>query len=152
MHSKKATKKELRFILQNLRIQDVEELKASHGEKWQRIAYKNILKIPDEYRLIGYSKDDKPILMYGIVPAENNIGVIWMLSTQDITKEQVSFLRQSKAFILESLEYFRIICNFVHSKNTLAIGWLEWLGFTVESPKVIGLGQKEFLFFYKEQL
>jgi hypothetical protein len=73
-----------------------------------------------------------------------------MLSTQNIEKEQISFLRQAKDFINQSSKKFKILCNYVHADNTLAIKWLKWIGFTVESPKVIGLGKKEFLFFYKE--
>ena len=152
MHSRiknKYLRKDIKFVLNNLRNQDVEELKTAHGENWKRFIYKNLLKIPDDCCLIGYIKD-KPVFIYGVVPAGNDIGVIWMLSTQDITSYQKSFLRKSMRYINDSLKNFKLLCNYVHSKNYLAIKWLEWLGFCVENPYLEGLGKKQFLYFYKE--
>ena len=150
MRSVKKNTKDIKFILDNLRNQDRNELFSIYGDSWKNTVFRNVLNINEDYCWIEYSNDNQPILMYGIVPNENNVGVIWMLSTQDITKEQVSFLRRAKEFIAEGSEKFSLLCNFVHSDNILAIKWLKWLGFVVESPKVIGLGKKQFLFFHKE--
>ena len=145
MYSKVKNRKDIRFILNNLRNQDKNELKAKYGKQWKSLVFENINKLDKEHCLIGCTDNNKPVLLYGVVPHEGNIGVVWMLASQDIAKEQISFLKQSKEYIKSQNEKFSLLCNYVHCDNSLAIKWLKWLGFNFE---VRGLGRKEFLFFY----
>jgi len=135
---------DLKFILDNLRDEDVNELKADHGENWKQETFENISKA-DGY--ICYSKENKPVLVYGVT-RQNDIGIIWMLSTQEIT-EQVSFIRLAKEFVASCSNDYRVLCNFVHDQNKLALKWLKSLGFKFD---VQDHTKENFLFFYKENL
>lgn len=135
---------DLVFILENIRDQDASELKAAHGNNWKETTFKNILE-SDYY--IGYSKDDKPVLVFGVAKKSDDIGIIWMLSTQEIT-EQISFLRQAKKFVENCSNNYQVLCNFVHEENSLAIKWLISLGFKFDYECQ---GKENFIFFYLER-
>jgi hypothetical protein len=147
--SKYATKKDIKFILSNLRQEDKEELIAKYGDSWKKRTYSNIRNLGNDC-LLALSAKKEPVLLYGIVPCENNIGVIWVLSVKNIENEKINFLKQTKKFVNDNLKKYSMLCNFVHAKNKSAIAWIKWLGFEIESPEIIGLGSKKFLFFFKE--
>lgn len=63
---------------------------------------------------------------------------MWLLSTEAVELHRIAFGRASKKFLAVALENFTSIEIIVYNDYTLAIKWLEWLGFT----KVRGLTNK----------
>lgn len=143
MHSKEKNDDYI-TVLSNLRKSDVEEIMANRGENWQETLLE---QMKDVDLRVAYTDDDTPIASYGVLE-EGSIGVIWMLSTEDIIKEQKSFLEQAKEYIQEQEKKYKLLCNYVFRKNLKAIKWLKWLGFSfLEDPE-----RPDFLFFYRGDL
>jgi hypothetical protein len=80
--------------------------------------------------------DGEPLVMIGLVKRDilSGSGVIWMLGANRSLKHKKEFFRQTKPIINEMLTICPRLCNMVHSKNTISIVWLRWLGFTIDDP------------------
>ena len=73
---------------------------------------------------------DVPVGMAGAVPVGPSEGVVWMLGTEGIKADRVSFIRQSRGVLNEVCEPFDWVSNCVDKRNTLHLKWLSWLGFS----------------------
>lgn len=143
MYHKRKNNKDLKYILQNLREQDKNEVKLIYGENWFDKVWKDFKNL--KTARIGYKNDNTPVVVFGVLP-NGPVGIIGMLSTSDIEKEQKSFLVLGKKWVKSQGKKYKALENKVYSSNVKAIKWLKWMGFTVE--KNLGLGDK-FLKFYK---
>ena len=84
--------------------------------------------------------DNEPLVMIGLVKRDmlTGSGVVWMLGANRALKYKKQFFTQTKPVIDEMLTICPRLCNMVHSKNTVSIKWLEWLGFTIDEPTPYG--------------
>jgi len=84
--------------------------------------------------------DGRPVCIFGVAPASllGSVGVPWMIGTQEIDSHAKAFLRRNKAYVEHMAELYNYLVNFVDARNTRAIGWLKWLGFTVHEAKAHG--------------
>ena len=73
--------------------------------------------------------DDEPIAMCGTVPTEHNNGSVWMLGTQDINNNKISFLKGCKEVVNLLQGNFEVIGNIVPLDHAETINWLGWCGF-----------------------
>lgn len=78
--------------------------------------------------------DGVPVCMFGVCPGEMMEGRPWMIGTVDLEKYAVIFLRRCRLQVERMLEIRPVLVNYVASENARAIEWLEWLGFTIETP------------------
>jgi hypothetical protein len=113
---------------------------------------------PEEALLEGLEKSHKAWTMRtkkgallaigGVVPLSEGLAMAWLLGSERIDNNQLSFMRGSKELLKEMRAYGTLI-NVVDSQNTRSIRWLEALGFTV-SPECLPVGPKEwpFRFFF----
>jgi len=132
------------YVFDNLRASDVDAIKLNRGENWKETL---IEQFKDADLRVGYTNDGKPVLVYGVLE-EGSIGVIWMLTTDDIVKEQRSFIVGAKEYVQEQVDKYKLICNYVLKADKRAIKWLKSLGFLfLEDPN-----RTDFLFFYKGDL
>jgi len=139
----------IQSVLNNLRLDDEIEMNMEYGQDWKNI----IIETSKNYNLeIALDKNQKPICLFGVVPAENNIGILILLATKDIEKREnyITFARGAKEQIARWQKEYSILCNRVHKKNSLAINWLKWLEFKFDNP--LGLDESTYLFFYKGNL
>ena len=91
-----------------------------------------------------------PIAMFGVVPYQENIGVIWLLGTDDIVKVKIPFLRNCRFWLDAFSGLYPVLFNVVSKENKLHITWLKWMGFefTKEHPEY-GLNKEPFIEFVK---
>lgn len=84
--------------------------------------------------------DGRPVCIFGVAPASllGSVGVPWMIGTQEIDSHAKAFLRRNKAYVEHMAELYNYLVNFVDARNTRAIGWLKWLGFTILEAKPHG--------------
>jgi len=136
------------YIAQNLRESDREELIAAYGDD---IA----MAVMDSYRLsqnvwVAYV-DNVPFSIFGVAQSYDypDAGVIWLLGTDEILKNQMSFLRGSKEHFKQMVKLYPFLYNFTHVNNKAAQRWLRWLGFTLEDPEPYGLKGELFIPFYR---
>ena len=66
---------------------------------------------------------------FGVAPIEGtNIGSAWLLGTRRLPRIKKFFLKHSKERMMELLDGFDYLTNYVMRSNKLSIKWLEWLG------------------------
>lgn len=143
--------KHIKYILKNLRPDDRKELQVKYGEKFLKPAFKNIRQ--HDVTIVYRGKD--PVLMYGVCPQQvpsrglgsygkEYIGIVWMLATENIGKDRIQFLKESRKTIQEWEKQYRTLCNIIYKGNSSAISWLKWLGFQFKEYN------SDFDLFYKE--
>lgn len=146
---KKINKKDLLYILQNLRDEDKEEIKLSFGEDYIKNELKSIMKT--KALLAVDSVTGKPILVYGITPLQNKkSALIFMLSTNDIVNYKHSFFIELKKEIKKIDNNYYYLCNIIYKKNFLAKKWLKKFGFKFDISNLSVLNVPDnFEFFYR---
>ena len=142
--------KDVSYILDNLRPEDLEELRALWGENWREETLKNIMNTDFEVLLGRTKKGNVPAVMGGIWEVKEGIGCAWLLSTPEVKKHRHCLLRELRREIEKSKEKFFLIYNFIYEKNFEAKRWLKWLGFRFDNPHPKGIEvPKGFEFFYR---
>lgn len=58
-----------------------------------------------------------------------SIGVPWLISTVHVEHHAKAFLKVCKPEVADMLTRHRTLINYVDDRNTVAIRWLQWLGF-----------------------
>lgn len=72
------------------------------------------------------------------VAAVGGIGSPWMICTTDMEKFPKLIHFYGKALVdITQIEYPTLV-NFVDARNTISIGWLKRLGFTIHDPEIMG--------------
>ncbi len=70
--------------------------------------------------------DDKVAGMFGCT----DDGVAWLTTAPEINnKTAIRFIRQSKEYIKQMVEYCGGLMSYAHRDNYRLINWLEWSGF-----------------------
>lgn len=96
--------------------------------------------------------DGVPVCIWGVVHESiiGNIGTPWMVATTALEKYARLFIKHCREEAMKSFDGYDVLENYVHAKNTKAIQWLKFLGFSVsEEPEEYGmLGE----LFYKFEL
>jgi hypothetical protein len=145
-------------IVRDAKIEDVFELARTMREEDKREIWKSHHKTPEQALMEGYLEseicftiehNEKPIAMFGIVP-QTLIGgaTVWLLGSIEIEKIQRAFIRHSKRFLDMFLEYYPYLENWVSVENTKSIGWLKYLGATIEEAQPYGIERALFRHFY----
>ncbi len=90
--------------------------------------------------------DGLVICMFGVAGGTiiSNVGVPWMISSNELPQHAFAFLAGSQEVIKNMLAEFGYLRNFVDARNTHAIRWLKWLGFTIHPAVTHGVEQIPF--------
>ncbi len=134
---RRPTQEDVEFLIANVREEDIEEIDALDGSTI-RAALEETPNLLDNSEV--WEVDGKVVAMFGVTPVEDHagVGVIWMLATKDFHKNVRRFPARSKEVIANAIAKYDFIFNYVHTKNTKSIKWLEWLGFKMNDPEPIG--------------
>lgn len=134
----------IRTIAARMRREDVEEVFASSG------------KSPAAALTFSFRRsavcmtglvNGRPEVMFGAADLNvlAGVGAPWLLGTDAVERHQVAFLRYSLEWRSQLLGRYAVLRNFVHVRNTVAVRWLEWLGFRFGEP--IAVRGQEFRMF-----
>ena len=126
------TTDDIEYILDNLREEDKLEAIQNKGENFKEVIIDEIQKKKKKKILVGKTKkDDIPVLLGGCWELKENptIGIVWLLSTQEIEKHQICFLREMRKELEKYDEKYGITFNYLHKTNLLAKKWLKWAGY-----------------------
>jgi hypothetical protein len=143
-----ANLKDAEYISKNLRTPDLEEMAAASGMRPQHVIISGLKHSAECY--IGYI-NDKPVCIWGVVSECLLTGraTPWLFGTDDLDKYAITFLKRCKKPLMSMLEKYDTLINYVDVRNTKAISWLKWLGFTVEEEaKPYGVKMLPFRKFY----
>ncbi len=144
-----ASEDHIREIAEMVRQADRDELWASAmttPEQAMRLGIQN-----SERSFTGWI-DGKPVVMWGVVDEGfvGRKGTPWMVATDTVEKNAMLFLRRSRGLTKEIMLKYRRLENYVDARNTLAINWLKWIGFTMEAPEPFGVFDLPFHKFWQE--
>ena len=153
MYRKPKNEKDVLYILEHLREDDLAEVQAIHGKEWKEKVLADIMKTEFDILLGCTKKGDIPAAMGGAWQIESNpkgVGVCWMLSTDEIFNHKICLLRELKKEFVKYDEKFWFLYNIIYHKNSFAKGWLKRFGFKFDNPKPEGVHVPcGFEFFYR---
>ena len=133
-----ATTDDIAYISQHLRESDKKEIWASHR------------RLPQDLLLLSFESfcaaDARPFCLFGC-NEERNVGVPWLLATDEINFHSTFFLRQSRRILALWLDNYEMLTNYIHAENTLSIEWLKWLGF--DFMETLKINDEDFIRFEK---
>jgi hypothetical protein len=89
---------------------------------------------------VGADENDVPVVIFGVTPINTALrtGAPWLLGTDDIDRNYVTFARFSVKWRNKMLKDHEVLVNFVHDEHEAAKRWLVWLGFRLGLPEVYG--------------
>lgn len=91
--------------------------------------------------------NNEPICLFGVSPASffsPGKGRPWMIGAKSLDKHAIIFLRRCKRQVEQMAALYPHLENYVDSRNTLSIRWLEWLGFTLCEALPVGMSDVPF--------
>jgi len=90
--------------------------------------------------------NEVPVCIFGVARPSltSDLGVPWMVGTEDLGFHAKGFLRGSREVIKAMVAKHAMLANFVDARNAKALNWLRWLGFCVEAPIPYGPFQLPF--------
>lgn len=65
------------------------------------------------------------------------VGIVWMVAHSFVECVPLAFLRHCRRFLRVFLEYYPRLENIVDAENSVTIGWLKHMGFTVNTDHVV---------------
>lgn len=100
--------------------------------------------------LLAYFMQESPVIWAGVndagettviagVNAEDllaDIGVPWMVCSDDLPRYRRAFLAESRAGLSRALDIYPRLVNYVHADNRSAMAWLRRIGFTVADEPI----------------
>ena len=93
---------------------------------------------------------DKVLAVFGDAdcPGLPGVGVPWLISTVHVERHAKAFLQVCRPEVANMMTRHHGLLNFVDVRNTVAIRWLKWLGFTFEAAIPYGLADEPFYPFH----
>lgn len=95
--------------------------------------------------------DGKVVAIFGVVNVspdnDTRAGVLWMIGTDDIYDHVDLFHEHTAQWLEHYRSRFQYIANWVDSRNTAAVKWIESVGFEVHDPIPYGPDQVPFHYF-----
>lgn len=75
--------------------------------------------------------DGKPAVIFGASPHPNKpeVGIIWLLGSEDILKYPLTFHKQAKRWLKVIHEKYPKVTNVADCRNVVHLQWIEKLGF-----------------------
>lgn len=140
MIATKATLEHALYIAENMRQQDVIELKKLDSTPLGALT--DGLVGQECFTLLV---DEQPIMMFGMKEHGFDSAIIWALGTDEVLKHKKEFLIQSIRWRDTYLKEYSTLFNHVDVENKISIRWLKWLGATFGKPYF--LGQNKFMRF-----
>jgi hypothetical protein len=78
------------------------------------------------------------VMPFGAFDRYANVGIPWLVASATVERHPLPFLRAARARLPQMLRPYSALINFVDGRNTKAIAWLRWMGFTVEPARPYG--------------
>lgn len=93
--------------------------------------------------------DGVPACMFGVgtVNLMCRTGVPWLLGTDLVEKHYRQFARHSRRVLGIMAGKYSVLVNAVDDRNELSKRWLQWLGFSIGEPVIMGVEKRPFRVF-----
>lgn len=86
------------------------------------------------HRWCALDPTGNPVVLFGCAayPHVDGVGCPWLLGTDYLERAPIETLRQARRYLVTMHKSFPSLHQFVDARNTIALGWMEWLGFKME--------------------
>lgn len=134
---------DINILAKTLRCNDVDELEAATGHRPLR-ALQESVELSTETWVA--EADGTPFMIFGYAYyiEDINIGIPWMLATDEIENHKTWVARKSIEYRDKFQDMFFILTNYVDERNEKTIEWLSWLGFDFNPSEPYGPNNKPF--------
>jgi len=131
------TADDVALILPIVRQADIEEITEALGIPMDEALHDAITGSLNAKKIVV---DGLVVAVFGDAPYSilGSIGVPWLISTVHVEKHARAFLKVCKPEVQGMLTRHRHLMNYVDARNTAAIRWLKWLGFSFEPAQPYG--------------
>jgi hypothetical protein len=90
--------------------------------------------------------------IFGVSKVQDNIGVVWLMGSDNLTKYKKEFYKVSREYLELFLKEFKTVFNYVDERNTTTSKWLQKLGFKlIKREPEFGEDKIPFNLFLKER-
>lgn len=127
----------IEMLARQLRTDDVNEMKAIHGEDVDiEAVLTKAVRMSDDCSVGISHRTGLPVLVRGIAPAvwDPRIAAIWMVGTDELHGYARNLLLEGREYVAGWLREYDLLFNYVDVRNTASIRWLLRLGFTFDDP------------------
>lgn len=131
VETRRPTAADVSELVANLRDQDVDELRAAGYEDFGAIITESLAR--SDWSVTA-TVDGRLACIFGVSAAGTLLsayGVPWMLGTSLVATNRRALARLAPRYIHEMLQAYPTLRNLVHADNTVALGWLRHVGFTI---------------------
>lgn len=138
----KTTREHISAVLNDIRQADVDELWAAAMTTPEKEMIRHI-----DGATTGLV-DGVPVCVFGVTHTNDISGVAipWLITTNRLEKHARLFLAHCRGVVMGMRSGCRLLVNYVDARNTRAIKWLRWLGFTLDAEP-IAFGVQGFPFY-----
>lgn len=134
-------------LLADIRPADRLELEAIRG--WT-VEHELINAIDSSARARACICDGKVLAIFGDAPHDEVHGLPWMVSSTWIETHRRAFLAECVDVVADMRTRHQKLINFADVRNTHAVRWLKWLGFTFLPAIPYGVNNELFYPFQME--
>lgn len=114
-------------VLDNLRPEDRRELEVS-GETAESVVLETMCNEHIVSNVFYSPSTNLPMGLFGV----SEDGRIWLISTPELPKHSIRFLKDSRKWIEEFHKDHEVLWNWVDARQTVHLKWLiKWLGFHI---------------------
>lgn len=144
-----ATPEDAEFIAAHARQSDIDELLAVANVTPLECLLNGLKISPQAYT--GWI-DGERVCMFGVssISILTSLGAPWMVGTDAIDRHAFAFIKGSRATTRPLFAQWERLYNLVDARNTRAIRWLRFLGFTIEEAIPYGVENLPFHPFHLE--
>ena len=146
---RRARAEDIPLIAADVRSADREEFLAASLSTPEQVMQRGMAM--SEFCFTG-TVDGVPVVMFGVAAAAvlGAQGHPWLIGTNGLEKVALRFLYNCPRYLRKMRKRFVMLWNYVDARNTVAITWLKWMGFTIEEPKPTGIMKKPFHRFWMQ--
>ena len=89
--------------------------------------------------------------MFGVSDCHTieKFGVPFLISSDEIIPYATLFLKNCAFWVEKMQGNYEVLYNFIHSENKIAMNWLKWCGFSIETGKIYNINNIPFYLFVR---
>ncbi len=148
LHLEKATLDHAYYLSPRLREADILELTAVGSSPIKALVEGVMYSEP---ALAGVNQHGECVVMFGACTNEPSISAsLWMLSSNDIFKHHIQFLRESRKFLDAFNDKWPVLFNVCDVRNGAHVRWMKWLDYVfINKHGEYGLEKRPFYEFVR---
>ena len=120
---REAVQSDIEPVFDNLRQEDKDELIFFHGNN-----YRSILEHSVDESLISWVLESDKVFAIGGLNPEDTMGIVWMLSTDEVTKYPVQVYKHMLSCFMAANRFYKKVGNIILKKNHVSIKLLKNCG------------------------